>query len=727
MTPVPTPLRPASRLARAAALLLAAWVGAGAGWAQAQAPGLPAITGLPGTAPGVPAGEVSPGDDLRAPDEALTDTAVLEEAEVRYNAGDLKGAAAAYKQLLAAFPDSSEQGLALYRLGDALVRLGRPDEARLYWERLLATVPDSPYTTAVEDALLPIYRREGELDKALDILLARLGRAPEQAKGALLVDVAQVHLDLGEPEKALRDLLRRQRYLPPEQRSEGITYLKEVIDTQLSEADLKELADRFPEAIPGAWILERLVRLYAGRGEAYLTERWGDRYLATYPGRPFADDVRNLVKTQKKVMLDERHRVGVLLHLSGPLAEYGQRVLKGIQAAYRMERGRLPEGELALWVRDLDRPAPLLTTHFASLVREAEPDAVIGPMLSGEVRDTARQAERAEVPLIAPLVPRPQGVEGPVVGLGVSPAMEGVAAARYGMAQGLHRFVVVAPDEPYGRSVAAAFRRELERLGGEVQTTVFFGEDEEDIRGRIQRVVDEDLKVDGVRAVTVDDIARMSEVERELAGQVPEDEITITAEPEPPLQGPPIGPHPYMPGFDGVFLPGSWDRIVVAAPHLPFFDINVPVIGTSGWNDPRLITAGGPAVTGARFVSPYFRGARNARDFAKAYRETYGEAPDLFAALGFDAMELAVRAALGPKGEAWQRLAGPYAGVTGTMTVAPDGAVERTLNVVRVGSRHFSLAGAVSLAPEPTGEPEPAPAPGAVPLGMGAARPVAAR
>jgi len=47
--------------------------------------------------------------------------------------------------------------------------------------------------------------------------------------------------------------------------------------------------------------------------------------------------------------------------------------------------------------------------------------------------------------------------------------------------------------------------------------------------------------------------------------------------------------------------------------------------------------------------------------------------------------------------------------------------------VVRVGSRHFSLAGAVSLAPEPTGEPEPAPAPGAVPLGMGAARPVAAR
>jgi branched-chain amino acid transport system substrate-binding protein len=668
-------------------------------------------------------GPVAP--EFRPPEEAPTDTAALQAAEQRYLAGDMKGAAAAYKQLLAAFPDSPYRPQALYRLGDALAHTGKEEEARLYWERLLADDPDSPYTEAVEEALLPIYRREGELEKALDILLARLGRAPAEQKADLLAEVSKAHLDLGDPERAIRDLLRRQRYLPPEERNAGINAVKDLIDTRLSEKDLLELADRFGEPIPGSWILERLVRLYAERDERYPTERWGERYLAAYPDRPFADEVRRLIKTQRKAVAEMPHRVGVLLHLSGDLAPYGERVLKGIRVAYEMERATPSGAGLGLWVRDLDEDAPLLSTHFSRLVREAEPDVVIGPMLSSEVRETARQAARSRVPLIAPLVPRPERAEGVVVGLGVSPEMEGTGAARYAVEQGLARFVTVAPDEGYGKRVAAAFRAELERLGGEVQTTVFFGPEEKDMRARIRRVVQADLKRDGVAAVTEEDMARLDPSERELAGlteeggEPGEEAIEITVEaPEPPLQGPPVGPHPYFPGFDGVFLPGPWDRIVLAAPQLPFFDINVPIIGTSGWNDPRLIRAGGPSVNGARFVSPYFAGGQAARAFAKAYQDAYGEAPDLFAALGFDAMRLATRAALGPDGPegAGARLAGRFEGVTGPLVVDPRGEVERTLYVLKVGRRRFALAGHVGLGPEPEGPDVPA-----LPMPMGRA------
>jgi len=664
--------------------------------------------GAPAPEPPASGPEAQLPPELRAPEEALSETAALEDAEGRYQAGDLKGAAAAYKQILAAFPDLADTGTVLYRLGDALVRLGRPEEGRLYWERLLASVPDSPYTTAVEDALLPIYRREGELDKALDILLARLGRAPVEEKAGLLAEVARVHLDLGEPEHAVRDLLRRQRYLPPEARNQGINELKKMIDTRLSERDLKELADRFPEAIPGAWILERLVRLYADQGEAYLTERWGERYLSSYAGRPFADEVRRLIREQHRGLREDRHRVGVLLHLSGDLAPYGERVLRGVRLAYRAQRALLPKGTLGLWVRDLDGSAPFLGTHLSALLREADPEVVIGPMLSAELTDAVRQADRAHVPLIAPLVARPPGLEGPVVGLGVSPRMEGVAAARYAAAQGLGRFVTVAPEGPYGRAVAAAFRAELERLGGEVQSTVFFGADEEDVRGIVQRVVDRDLKRDGLPAVTPEDIAAMDPDEIELAGLTADDEIRISAEPVQPLQGPPVGPHPYLPGFDAVFLPGPWERIAVVAPHLPFFDINVPVIGTSGWNDPRLIAAGGPAVVGGRFVTPFDRNGQAARAFVKAYRAAYGEAPDLFAALGYDAMRLAARAVLGEGagGETvWDRMTGPFTGVTGTFEVTAAGRVDRTLDVLKVGRRRFSRAGQVPLGMDPAAPP----------------------
>lgn len=693
---------PALSAAVSAILLAAALWAAPGGVALAQ--------GAP--EPGPPAGGEAPVELGLPPVEAPTDAAAVEEADALYEDGNLQVAAAAYKQMLAAFPDSPYQAKVLYRLGDALARLGRQDEARIYWERLLAAGPDAPFAESVEEALLPIYKREGELGKALDILLNRLGRAPVERKADLLVDVAELRLELGDPERAIRDLMRRQKYLPPEERGRGSTRVKEVIDTRLSVRDLTKLADRFPEPVPGAWIVERLVRLHAEADEAYQTEKWGARYVAAYPDRPFAGTARDLIREQKRRLRADRHRVGVLLHLSGDMEPYGDRVLKGIQLAYRAARERLPAGEVALWVRDLDAEAPLFSSHVAALVREADPEVLIGPMLTDEVRDAARAAARARVPLIAPLVPRPGGVGPIVVGLGVSPEMEGIAAARLAARDELLRCVVVAPDGPYGHRVAAAFRAELERLGGEVKATVLFGRDEQDIRDRVKAMVKQDVREGGVPALTAEDMEGLPASELELAGLAPEPEagaeIQITTEPLAPLQGPPIGPHGYYPTFDAVFLPGPWDRVAVAAPHLPFQDIEVPIIGTSGWNDPRLIGTGGSAVTGARFVTALDRDGPVGKAFFKAYRKAYGESPDLFAALGYDAMQLALRAVVPGEGDPWMRLAGPYTGATGSFTVEPDGEVVRTLPVLKVGRRRFAPAGEVSLGEETPPGPEAA-------------------
>jgi len=693
--PLPShPRRPRGRFRRALPALAAAlWV-AWAAPAWAQAPPVPE-----GPPPDPEAAELG-----LPPVEAPTAATAVEEADALYADGKLELAAAAYKQMLAAFPDSPLQARVLYKLGDALARLNREDEARIYWERLLANDPDAPVAASVEEALLPIYKREGQLDKALDIMLGRLGRAPAERKADLLIEVADLRMDLGDPERAIRDLMRRQKYLPPEERGRGSARVKELIDTRLSARQLADLADRFPEPVPGAWILERLVRLYAGQSEAYLTEKWGDRYVAAYPDRPFADEARDLIREQKRQLRAHRHRVGVLLHLSGDLEPYGDRVLKGIRLAYHAARDRLPEGEVAIWVRDLDAQEPMFSTHVASLVREADPEVLIGPMLSDEVRDAARAAARARVPLIAPLVPRPPGTGPIVVGLGVSPEMEGIGAARLAAENDLLKVVVVAPDGAYGKRVAAAFGAELARMGGEVPASVFYGPGEQDIRDRIKALVAQDVRNGGVPAVTGEDMQNLPESELELAGLAPEPDIQITTEPKPPLQGPPIGPHGYYPTFDAVFLPGPWDRVVVAAPHLPFQDIEVPLIGTSGWNDPRLIQTGGDAVTGARFVSALDRDGPVGKAFFKAYRQAYGEAPDLFAALGYDAMQLALRAVVPGEGDPWMRLAGPYTGATGSFTVAPDGTVVRTLPVLKVGRSRFLPAGSVSL-----GEPPPPP------------------
>jgi len=100
--------------------------------------------------------------------------------------------------------------------------------------------------------------------------------------------------------------------------------------------------------------------------------------------------------------------------------------------------------------------------------------------------------------------------------------------------------------------------------------------------------------------------------------------------------------------------------------------------------------------------------SRAARAFVKAYRAAYGEAPDLFAALGYDAMRLAARAALGEGagGETvWDRMTGPFTGVTGTFEVTAAGRVDRTLDVLKVGRRRFSRAGQVPLGMDPAAPP----------------------
>ncbi|MFQ5508133.1 MAG: penicillin-binding protein activator [Leptospirillia bacterium] len=660
-----------------------------------------------------PIHEVDLLDGSRVPDgvgleDAFTDVLAFDHADALFLSGDMAGAAAAYKQALAAFPDTPRMFRSLYRLGYALQTLGREDEMQPYWERLLAEAPDSPFAGEVANALLDSYRRRGELDKALDILLGRLGKSRGEEKAQVLWEVAQVRIDLGEPERAIKDLLRRQHFLPPEQRAEGGRSIKEVIDNRLAIVDLEGLSDQFPDPVPGAWIVERLVRSAVKAKDTYLIERWAKRYLERYGNQPFANQVKRIVKQQRKEQLAHQHRIGALMHLNGELGVYGERVLNGIRLAHRLAQASLPAGEVSLWVRNQDDPEPFLRSHIGKLVADASPEVVIGPLLSAEVARYAKEIESDGIPLIAPLVPPPDVAGAYVVGLGVTPEAEAVAAARYAYREAeLTRLVVLAPEGAYGQRIAMAFRDELERLGGTVQTTVFYPKDNARIRKLVAGIVKDDLRRDGIRAVEPEDMSHLEVEELEIAGllEAPEDEeIFIGIEPEAPLQGPPVGPHPYFPGFDGVFLAGSWDQVVLVAPHLPFHDVNLPIIGSSGWGDVRLIRKGGSAVSGARFVAPFHTDSVRAGAFVKAYRAAYGEAPDLFAALGFDAYNLALGAARNGVGPMESRLSGPFEGVTGGLVVQPDGAVERDFSVLTVRRKGFREISRIFAGTEPDPE-----------------------
>jgi ABC-type branched-subunit amino acid transport system substrate-binding protein len=643
-------------------------------------------------------------------DDPLTDAIALDSADRLFLAGDMLGASASYKRALAAFPDTEYLDQGLYRLGAALSALGKKGEAREYWERLLVQAPDSPFASEVGGELLTIYRQEREWDRALDILLTQLGKAQGEDKAVLLAEISQVQMSLEEPGKALKNLLRRQRYLPPAQRQLGQEEIRALVDGQFTISDLESLADRFAEPMPGAWILERLVRHALSAGEVYQTDRWADAYQSAFPRQPMARELKGLIKAQRKRLRAHTHRVAVLLPVTGPLGDYGQPVLNGIRLAYRIAADRLPDGELALWVRDQTLDRSLLGGHVKPLLKAAHPEILIGPLLSRDVRQAARLTRAAGVPLIAPMVPALKRGGGGVIGLGITPEMEGIAAARYGLRDaGLERFVVMAPIGPYGDRVARAFSDALVAMGGSVQTTLRYEPDGAGVRAQVKRLVANDLAADGVPEVTEEDMAHLDEAEQELAGidQDEEPTIEIGLTPTLPLMGPPVGPHPYAPGFDGVFLAGSWNQVVLVAPQLPFHDINTPILGTSGWNDRRLISKGGSALSGAIFVSPLFIGAEPGGSFARAYRDAYDQEPDIFSALGFDAMNLAIQALRKADAEGGEpNLVGPFAGVTGIFAVEENGQVIRDFGVLKVRRNSFGqllrVPAVVAFDPAPT-------------------------
>lgn len=93
------------------------------------------------------------------------------------------------------------------------------------------------------------------------------------------------------------------------------------------------------------------------------------------------------------------------------------------------------------------------------------------------------------------------------------------------------------------------------------------------------------------------------------------------------------------PPFQALFLPDYADRISLLAPQLAFYGLEgVQLLGTNGWNDPTLLKQAGAFVEGAIFTDGFFRHSPYPfiQEFVDNYFELYGEEPTVLDAQGYD-------------------------------------------------------------------------------------------
>ena len=109
------------------------------------------------------------------------------------------------------------------------------------------------------------------------------------------------------------------------------------------------------------------------------------------------------------------------------------------------------------------------------------------------------------------------------------------------------------------------------------------------------------------------------------------------------MTGPGGSPLPPIVDFDVLFIPESYEKVVLIAPQLAFHEATgMRLAGTSGWYHPDLLELGRRHVGGARFSSLFFPESPlpNVQQFAHRYQEVFSSEPDAFAAQGYDAAQL---------------------------------------------------------------------------------------
>ncbi|MCW3837361.1 penicillin-binding protein activator [Sphingomonas canadensis] len=157
----------------------------------------------------------------------------------------------------------------------------------------------------------------------------------------------------------------------------------------------------------------------------------------------------------------ERHRVALLVPLSGPNAAVGKSLQNATQLAIldtKSETVRITTYDTAL-------PGGAAAAASAAIADGAR--LILGPLLAEEAREVAPIAQRARVPVLS--FSNDAGVAGRgVYTLGYSPSQSIDRVVRYARASGITQFAGLMPAGLYGDRASTAFLRSVEDSGGVV-------------------------------------------------------------------------------------------------------------------------------------------------------------------------------------------------------------------------------------------------------------------
>lgn len=367
-----------------------------------------------------------------------------------------------------------------------------------------------------------------------------------------------------------------------------------------------------------------------------------------------------------------RHRIGVMLPVSGAYQKIGHRVLKAVEMAFDSFNKNGTGHRYSMILKDTGSDPAKAVAAVKSLGEEGVA-GIIGPLA------TAREAAMVADELGIPMIVLTQKQDVPQIGRYIfrsfiTPEMQAEALISYLMEDiGIRRFAVMYPDESYGVSFKDAFASTLQAFGGKLNASEPYHPGQTDFALAIKnfikgyQVTDKD---GDVKILNIDDPRKRH------------------------------GNYRAIVDFEALFIPDSAEMAAMISPQLKFHDIDdIILIGTNLWSSEDLIEMAGPYVQGAIFPSGFDMEDTDHKvdDFVSRYASVDDAPPGFIEAIGFDTVSIMLRALSLPGTKSRDDLVNSllaihaFNGLTGMSSFKPSGEPVIDLKLCRIVSDRSSV------------------------------------
>ena len=295
----------------------------------------------------------------------------------------------------------------------------------------------------------------------------------------------------------------------------------------------------------------------------------------------------------------DEFKVGANIEMTGNQANYGNAGLEGLRLAIKEanEAGGINGKQIKLVEADNKSESAEAVNAATKLISDDGVKVIVGPAVTANVIAESQVATDNKVPVIAfaatnPDVTVENGVVKPYIfrSCFIDP-QQGTVMAQFASKELKAKTAVMYIDSSsdYSKSLGKVFQETFEAAGGKVVMQESFLAKDQDFKAALTKI----------KAANA----------------------------------------------DVIFIPAYYEEVGKIVKQAREIGITATMLGTDGWDDPKVADiAGASALNNTYFSTHYFAEDPGAKSFIDSFTKEYGHAPNVFAALGYDAGKLLVDA-----------------------------------------------------------------------------------